>query len=257
MKLSEVMQNPRLKVARANQHIAELEAATRVVPRELYELTVGPSFTTYAKSEPDCFEILYRPTAAIPQHFGATVGDVVNNLRAPFDYFVRRAVACKGVTRNLYFPFAEHYAQLRSSKNFGTLDRVFTELAEFIFDEIAPCRDKNLHLWAVSNLCNDDKHDDILPIATMFDWRTVNLRVGRDTLASLGVRHDASKRYVLSRSNMPISINGEHAVSIDLKFPPGALFEGQLVIPTLKELSRTVTAALDALEIFIAPYCSR
>ena len=47
-------------------------------------------------ADPDCFALTFRPKKSINEHFGAILGDAVNNLREALDYWMNNAVRCVG-----------------------------------------------------------------------------------------------------------------------------------------------------------------
>ncbi len=164
MKLLDVMKGARLKVKRANSHIDALIRDAAIMPHDLYEVTNGPHFRNFLLAKPDCFALTYRPKEPIPEHFGAIMGDAVNNLREALDYWVNAAVLCVGPAKRLHFPFVGQGENLITSRHYLAVEKAFPDAAKFIAKDIDPRRDANLSLWAVTGLSNDNKHNDFQSI---------------------------------------------------------------------------------------------
>lgn len=257
MKLPDVMQSPRLKVKRAYSHIDTLVRDTTVLPQHLYEITNGPARSHAALMQPDCFQFAYRPKEPINEHYGAIMGDAVNNLREALDYWMNNAIRCVGPAKKVHFPFSAERKDLEASRNYPPIQKAFPDAATFISTDIQPCRDTNLHLWAATSLCNDNKHNDFLPVVTLGNLNNFNIRIGNSGIGGGGtVAWHADKPMVFAQSrNGPIAIDEEFGLAAKIAFPKGAVFEDQPVIPTLTNMAEVVSQTLDALEVFIRPHC--
>ncbi len=257
MKLSQIMKGPRLKVERANYHINTLIRDCAVMPAHLYEVSNGQTEHLHPITKQYRFALTYRPKQPIPEHYGAIMGDAVNNLREALDYWIRGATMCVGPRRKLHFPFAASWEALKTSKNYGQVERTFPDAAKFISEQIKPCRDTNLHLWAAASLCNDNKHDDFLPVTSATEWGgNVTLRAGNISMQLPTFVFDANRPLNAVGSDGPMSIENEFKVSATITFPKGAIFENEPVIPTLLHMSQVVSQTLDMLEEFITPYAT-
>ena len=250
----EIMQNPRLKVKRANKHIASLLTDCAALPHDLYEIANGPARSIAVLRNPDCFDLSYRPKEPINEHFGAVVGDAVNNLREALDYWINNAVLWRtNVRGKLHFPFAEERKNLKTTRNYLLIERAFPELAAKILNEIEPCRDTNLYLWAVTSLCNKNKHNDFLPVVTIGITDNFFAETeGCNTFTGGIIKHDANNNCIFIRSGYPIKLKKDLRFSTEITFPKGAVFENQPVIPTLVNMAQVVSETLDVLEEFIS-----
>ncbi|WP_201414838.1 hypothetical protein [Mesorhizobium sp. J8] len=255
MKLSEVMKNPRLKVKRAESHINALMRDSSPLSRDLYEIRNGLHRSHVLLAQPDCFALTFTPKEPIKEHFGAIMGDAVNNLREALDYWMNNAVQCVGPAKKVHFPFAQERKDLETSPNYPAVHKAFPDAAKFIAKEIEPCRDTNLDLWAVTSLCNDNKHNDFLPTVTVMNIDNINLRAGGIVMRNCGAGWDANGPMTVIQSGVPISMQNNFSTSVEIRFPQGAVFENQPVIPTLANMSKVVSQTLNALEKFITPYC--
>lgn len=256
MRLKEVMDSARRKVARANQHIAQLEAESRSLPQTLFDLKIEHRQVAPVL-HPDRDLFRYVPKDDVPKYFGAIAGDAVNNLRESLDYWMNSAIRCVGPSEKVHFPFTAKKDDLEKSRNFRQVEKLFPEVAEFISDEIAPCRDENTFVWAATSLCNDNKHNDFLPLTTTKKVQGGHIMIGTNSWRECTYEGDASQ--VQDFLDAPLGsmrvIDGRFRVSIELIFPPGAVFAGKSVVLTLQKMSEEVSSSLDLLEAFIKPYC--
>lgn len=255
MKMQQVMESPRLKVKWANRHIDRIIASQAALPRELYDLrmihrTVAPL------RYPDCDGLTYAPKESVSKHFGALMGDAVNNLRESMDVWMNLAMSCIGASGKFYFPFSEERKDLESSKTFGPIKKSFPDAANFIAGKIEPCRDRNLDLWAATSLCNMNKHNDFIPTVVLSEIYGQEIRMGNTTFNNLRISVNADKPIGLFKTGYGgFSIKDDLKISAEVTFPKGAIFEDKSVVPTLIQMSQVASKTLDALEAFIRPYC--
>ncbi len=251
--IMEVMKNPRLKVKRAEKHIASLITDSAALPNDLYEFTGGPARSKAILQNPDCYRLVYQPKEPINEYFGATVGDAVNNLREALDYWLNNAMAWRTrAPSKRHFPFAEKFDDLKSSRYYPSVERDFPELAAKISSDIKPCRDTHLHLWAVTSLCNGNKHNDFLPVASIANTSRFDASIGgRPSIINMAIEMNANNQIAIIHADEPIEVNNHVSLSAEITFPEGAIFENQPVIPTLTNMSKTVGETLDSLEAFL------
>jgi hypothetical protein len=252
--MADIFQNARLKIERANRHIDSMIKDSSPLSKDLYEIINGPARSVAPLAKPDGFHAAYRPKKPIVQHFGAIIGDTVNNLRESLDYWINTAIAAIGPKRKVYFPFSEERKNLETSPNYPAIKQSFPDLADFIGKKIQPCRDTNLHLWGATSLCNANKHNDFVPVVTLVEIAGINMRVGTHVFKDHAVRDDADRPIKMAWDGRPISIDENFRASVEITFPKGAIFENQPVIPTLTNMSQAVTQTLAALTTFVRPY---
>jgi hypothetical protein len=252
--MSDIFRNAYLKVKRANSHIDALVRDSAPLSKDLYELSNEPARSVAALAQPDCFDLSYRPKEPITEHFGAIIGDAVNNLREAMDYWANTAVAAVGPRRKVHFPFAEKRENLETSPGYPAIQHAFPDLAAFIGKDIQPCRDTNLYLWAATSLCNDNKHNDFVPLVSVMELQGANLMIAGNLFESLSISGDANRPFTPIRSGTPIPIEKNLGISVEITFPKGAVFENQPVVPTLLNMSKVVSQSLDALTQFARPY---
>jgi hypothetical protein len=170
------------------------------------------------------------------------------------EYWLNDAVARVAGRKKLHFPFAEEWKDLKTSPNYPPLEKAFPDLVDFIWKDIQPCRDTNLHLWAATSLCNFNKHNDFVPITTVTSFENFYVRVGTNVIKTAEIGWQADGPMTLVRSTQgPIAMEQNFQVTTDITFPKGAVFEDQPVIPTLLQMLRVVSKAVEALDKFLKP----
>ena len=252
MNVTSIMKGPRLKVKRANSHIDAIVGDTSPLSKNLYEITNGPGRSVAPLKNFDGFYLTYKPKESISDHLSPIIGDVVNNLREALDYWVNGAVAAIGPKKKLYFPFTNKWENLESTPNYQKIHKAFPAAAEFILNEIKPCRDTNLILWAITSLCNFNKHNDLLPTVSLAMVNNINARIGNSLIQDCSIGGNANSPITMIKSGTPIAIDSDFNTSVDITFPEGAIFENQPIIPTLRNMSIITSQTLDLLERFIS-----
>lgn len=253
--MNNVSKNAKLKIKRANNHIDSLIRESSPLSRDLYEVVNGPGRSIAVLANPDCFYLTFQPKQPIAEHFGAIIGDVVNNLREALEYWINAALMAKtGATVKAYFPFSEKWEDLETSPNYPLVKRTFPDLAQFILENIKPCRNANLDLWAATSLCNQNKHNDFIPTVSVVNITNINIRAGGLVMNDCALGGDANRPLKLIRSAAPISIKQDFSTSISIVFPQGAVFENQPVIPTLTNMSEVVAQTINALDQFLVTH---
>src|SRR3954447_18780775 len=98
-----LFQGPKLKIERAERHIAELQAATDAfLGRDPYPVIVKDD------AERGLRYVSLNVRETIPPSFGLIAGDAIHNLRSALDIMLCDiALGCGAKKRKARFPFAE------------------------------------------------------------------------------------------------------------------------------------------------------
>ena len=147
---------PRLKIKRAEKHIAELKelvnefAAT--VEYIMQPIAQTHTHTTYV------FRFAKPPPCEVP----VVIGDAVHNLRAALDIMICDIARLREKSSDqLKFPFAPHAEGLEDIFKKG-LKRLGPDIVEAV-RALKPYKGGNLALRALHDLDIDDKHEAIIP----------------------------------------------------------------------------------------------
>jgi hypothetical protein len=217
----------RVKIERANKHIAELEDF--VMQSGVLH---GKSFRLDANAETGkpflnigSFNI-YEP--GLP----AIIGDAVHNLRSALDHLAYHLVMVgtdKGGIRterweNIQFPITHSADSYKSKRTAGKVEGMERKAIAAI-DKLRPYKGGNEPLWLLHKLDNTNKHSFILPIGEDVIIAGVSLRASEPFFSSIGD----------PKTNDDMDFTGEEAL-----IEP-AVGKANVVLPTLHQLSELVS----------------
>jgi hypothetical protein len=155
---------PRLKIARAEQHIAELE-------KRIDDFFNENPHTVEIGNCPDSGDIVVNAnfSGELPNDVATIIGDVIHNLRSALDLLVSDVVRQNGFepSRNTGFPI---YLD-ENGFNGGIDSKLKSAPANFVdfIKALKPYKSASdgsegcLLLWTLAQLDNDDKHITLLP----------------------------------------------------------------------------------------------
>jgi hypothetical protein len=242
---------PRLKVERADRHIADVNSVVRkFLEREPY--------TAIVEQEKGCPDALVlRAKEKLPNRLAAIVGDAVHNLRTALDYLAVDLVALNSQsTKGVYFPFCESADGLEAMIKERHVDRA----SEKVVNEIRllkPYRGGNDALRAIHDLDIIDKHKLLMPIGyiggvenLMYSAKTdpnkININIFGDNFWR-GALDDGAKMVTLAAGH-DLKIGQQFKAEIQIAFADGQPFEGKPIIQSLKIFSEVVTSVIARFE---------
>jgi len=169
-RLSVDFSDAKLKVQRANSHIADLEAkVAKFFSRYPYAVRQELNFET------EGFGFYVKQHRAIPRELALIVGDAIHNLRTALDYLVSAVAAARGKTINdTHFPFVRASDDLeeRLKKDVRKAGPVVMQIVR----DLKPYPGGDETLRAIHNLDLIDKHRLVVPVASLM---LVRLSAGR------------------------------------------------------------------------------
>jgi len=216
----------RVKVERANKHIADLEDACRPF--------IGPIFKTLSvQANPEGGKPRLKIgsmniyTSDIP----AIAGDAIHNLKSALDHLafqlvsvgVESGIERRGRWEDIQFPIA-YSSDAYESRKLRYVEGARREAIEAI-DRLKPYKDGNPALWRLYKLDNTDKHSLIFPIGQDFIMDGISFKA-HDPFFTALLAPEYEEKVNLSR---------EPSVS-DL--PIG---QGNALLPTLHQLAELVS----------------
>jgi hypothetical protein len=205
----------RIKVERANQHLAELKKGLASgMADQLHAVTMESDTKSLYESGP--FFIL---DSTIP----AIVGDIVHNLRSALDHLAWQLVSvgvANGETRSqgwekIQFPIAHSFDSFVSMK--GRAIEGARREAIKVLDRLKPYQGGNDALWLLRQLDNTDKHSFILPVGKLYILRakgaSVWFQAQKPFFTSLGIAQENQDVDFASKEPIPVfRIGGENAL---------------------------------------------
>lgn len=224
--MTDPFQASRVKVKRAEKHIAEFEAAW-AEHLERHPVQVGE----VTPERP--FGQSISGTGISGDIASPIMGDTIHNLRAALDLMAVALVdARKENTNKVYFPFCEVPEDLDKIIKQKNFHRAGAEAVELL-KKFAPYAGGNSALRGLHDLDIQDKHHTLIPIVT--------------TVRTPPVRVDIDANGKVALVPVPFDIKD----LLGCLFPDDSAFAGQQIIPTLKELVQLVHGILEAFAALI------
>lgn len=154
-RVSALFDRIRAKVARARQHIQELELArNKFLDTKPYAVTAREDVSTrqriYYLSKAEC----------VPDSLTAIAADVIQNLRSPLDHIVYQLVIAAGgpESERVHYPIRDLAAHYPSARQ--VIARYVGKEAMEAIDATEPYQGGKGHaLWQLNALNNSDKHN--------------------------------------------------------------------------------------------------
>jgi hypothetical protein len=251
----------RLKLKRAYKHIGELEAWVAGLMRA--NIDAARAFKAGNPGGSHAQIAVIRPVG-FSEDAAPIVGDVVHNLRAALD-LAASAIVTAGNEDPIetYFPLGDTRDNIIKHGSYLQIERLAPNLANLIVDHIKPYKAENYPLWALNRLDRKDKHRVLVPTITRSMHLVIGIREEQENdppsappgaIFALGGETLADGT-VVSVPRQPRPGTKAHAhnqqngfAMVDISFGKGEVFEGEFIIPKLRELAELVTGIIDTLE---------
>ena len=240
-----ILDSPRLKVQRANQHVDELIRLSSPLDRTLYTLEVK-TYLAATHNKPGGCTLAYSPLQPIPKLFALIIGDVVHNLRGALDHLATGIVRSVDPSAEIHFPMYKLRKDLISSKYLGTIEQALPGARVLLLNEIRPENGPNENRWLFSKLDNDDKHNLLIPTVVATEFSNINTVINGSIIQNFQSGVNAAYPIDLIYSDTPFTINDNFKTSVQILFPQGGLFENEPVVPTLLQISKVVSETIEA-----------
>jgi hypothetical protein len=147
----------------------------------------------------------------------------------------------------IHFPAAPR-KDLSAHSSLAPIEQALPGFKKLLLEEIRPENGPNEHLWSFTELNNDDKHNDFVPVVTVVGINNVNANIGGVMMRNCGISGDAARPIKIGRAPTPITMQNNFKTAVELKFGKGTAFENEPVVPTLVQVSEVVSEALNAIE---------
>jgi hypothetical protein len=241
-----------VKIKGANRNIDQLRSMTSPLDRSLYEIvmekTRGPIIYL---NPPTYYQLTYRPKEPIPETLANIIGYAFGDLRSALDYIAQRIIRSNipdfDPKKMIYFPAAPR-KDLPAHSGLAPIEQALPGFKKLLLEEIRPENGPNEHLWSFTELNNDDKHNDFVPIVTVIAINNVNAQIGGIRLQNCNIRSDATCPINIGRAPTPITMENDFQTAVEVKFGKGTAFENEPVIPTLLQVCEVVSETLNAIK---------
>lgn len=255
----------RLKVQRANEHINQLEEWLSGIIQANRDAAIS-----YKNSESgaESHMLLVQRPNGFSNQAALMIGDAAHNLRTALDHLASAIVIAAGEDPSrIYFPLSDTRDGLIRSPEYRFIERVAPDFAIVIADIIKPYKTANTAFWGLNRLDRVDKHRMMLPTITTSQHRVVAIREEHeDNLPFLpapgeiyiipGVTTADGIVTSVGREPRPgtqafLHNQNNGYATVDICFGKGNVFEGESVIPTLRQLAERVSGTIETLEAHI------
>jgi hypothetical protein len=242
---------PRLKIERAKQHIADLNANIEI-------LRAGGVHVLRIHRDPITGneQIEAEITQVVSPSLGLIIGDAVHNLKTALDFTVNEVVFRRLGEYDDFtmFPFRKTCDELVAAINGAKIKRASVAVADFIVNKVNPYRGGNESLWALHQLDILDKHRLLIPVLNVSFLTGIRIKHSEGSFG-LGQWAITGRRSALKRltglKNCEIADYGEPEVLVF--FGEGFPFQGEAIVPTLHQLAEFVSGTVEGIEdVFFA-----
>lgn len=243
-----------VKVSRAKRHIRELEdSLDSFLNKRPFRTFIGPH------KRPGKRLISVKQIHSIPVGFSAIIGDAVHNLRSALDLLIYALVGTKN--ERAQFPFSEKgeaaFEKLLQKNSIGQAG----SRVENIVRGLKPYKGGNETLYGLHRLDIVDKHRLLLVSGATVDLKVVDARkldpmlsqfTGPGVLRFNGLSggimfnlptqgRNRQERRAYKTREVETEFQPEFSICFGANLP----FEGQLVVPTLWEITKEVEKIID------------
>jgi len=236
----------RLKIKRANKHIADVEDLIRRVP-DAFKSTIEVD----AKTGNKFIKHAIPNMVALQLDMAVVIGDAVHNLKTALDFGWCRTAHRFKVPIDSFskFPVRETAKELASALQGRNVHTISPKLYKGIVTDVQPYEGGNEDIWAVHRLDIIDKHQLLIPL---FDITAVTDIAVEDEQGKISRRGLTFAK--MSGGGWYIPVPAHHQVkdkghfSVKILFDDGLPCEHMEIISVLPRFSRTVLKVVELLE---------
>jgi hypothetical protein len=235
----------RYKIARAKQHITDLE-------REINAFHASHPYERVVELDPDDPSKSlhkFKLTQPLPWILDCIVGDAVHNLRDALDTAVYSIAIAAGKTdpKHTAFPFAgspEHFER----NALGRCKDLPKEILA-VFRAYQPYRAGNDMLWALNDICVRSKHTLLAPLGTAFQSGDIIITGNTAVMVPLDPVWDRDKNEVVfARLSTGAEITYHFGFTLQIAFCQIPVVDSEPVCDVLEyfvDLAEDILAALE------------
>ena len=246
---SELFYEAKLKVKRADHHIAELnEILNAFLKTDFYRLSVEKDV------DAGLYSLQFRIITGLPENVPIIISEIVQPLRSALDYVMCVMVTQAGgsCSREIYFPIRETREEVETNIKNGQMKKLTTAIIDFILDGIKPYKEGgNDAIYGLKELNNIDKHRHLMPVTYVAALKDVTGKAGGFHLSGCTIVVSEGRKLNLIGMPTEFEFEGYGKPAFVVAFDKGQPFEGQAVIPTLVQLSKEVSDIIDTLNYMI------
>jgi hypothetical protein len=214
--------------------------------------------TAPGDDKPFRYTLKYIPTKPVPEAFALVIGDVVHNCRAALDHLATAIARSEDPEAKIHYPMRrEREAFVSPDKGLTNMlrpiEKAIPGATKLILDQVRPVDDAFDRFWAFHDLDNDDKHNLLIPTVTFASVTNVNARIGTHVISNCMFGDNAAEPMnIITSDGLPIAVENNFHVAVDIKFGDVGPFQNDPVIPTLAQIADMVARTIKVFERAIA-----
>jgi hypothetical protein len=242
----------RLKIHRANQHIADLKAAVGALP-DRYSSTIEIDHNIPAQS----IKYDFPEAQLLIQQAALITGDAIHNLKTALDYawMVTMQRLAPAVPRNKFtkFPVRDSATELEHALRGAKIDLASPPLFNCVLSQIKPYSAGNKLVFSLHRLDIADKHHLLLPLITHSGIEDIEVEneMGVRVRGGTYLIEGDGPYYVTFRMEHKIHNKGKLSAHIVLN--DGSLLKGLEVSDALNLLSNQTLHVVETFEAIHHP----
>jgi len=211
-------------------------------------------------SKAHLFVYYLREIKRVPQDIQLLSGDILNNLRSALDHTACEFIGSGAGAKRIYFPIVGSLMKYQSPKFSRQIQHLGKPFID-ILDQIKPYNGGNDLLWKLKELNNLDKHRLLLTVASVNPARTETFGEWEKARNDWTREHptlpfhvpENTRRFIkTSAPGKPLKAGNEllrvsdsetnekPELIVDVAIDESGIAEGELLVPTLKEISNMV-----------------
>lgn len=237
----------KLKIERANKHIADLDSRiTAFSETDFYTLVVDKDPKTLGSI------LRVHATAAIPADFSLIIGDAIHNARSALDLAWYEIISTRLphlLDSHTKFPFKRSRDELIATLEGRKIGEAFPLLFESLVNTIKPYPTGNDSLMALHDLDIADKHRLLLPVMQVGALTGVCLQSNEALFQDCTFVFTGNRAYTPIKVPGDLTINHKGKPALRIFFEKGLPLEGHPVVETLRELANLAGAVVELLGI--------
>lgn len=237
------LKEPRLKIARAKQHIADVERLCSV----FYDSQPHRIFTEHDAQGPG-YTIKLRLEKPVPDEIALVVGDAIYQMRSSLDVLACCLATANRAkdTKGTYFPFAGSAAEFMLPATQRKIQKLSAAHRQIIH-HWKPYQGGNNVLWILNRLANIDRHNRLVTVGGFGgDIKSLRLTGGQYYIpASAAGRQSLDEDVVLVVGKSGNPPEGEVRVSLAVTFREIELIKGHPVVSVLNKIAGQIEWVVD------------
>ena len=241
------MVGARLKLKRANQHVADIEARISALPK---------SYTSSIEVDPKTGGQFIKHDLAnhpdVTADLALIIGDAIHNLRCALDHAwigTLERLAPGIIGKFTKFPVYQTREDLERALRNGRVDTSVPRVFALVISQIQPYKEGNYDIWTMHQLDIRDKHRLLIPVVNFTSITGIEVEDEHGDTVRNGETWGTTQRapfYVQIPRGWQVKEKGK--VAVEVVFDEGTPADSLEILDTLLHFSRVVLQVIESLE---------